>query len=50
VEEAGYLAVTLAWPDAAMEEEGYTLERSTDGQNWIAVAELSANSLRIVSD
>jgi YD repeat-containing protein len=48
VEEAGYLAVTLAWEDSAIEEEGYTLERSTDGQNWIAVAELSANTLRYV--
>ncbi len=42
------MAVTLALPDAAIEEEGYTLERSTDGQNWIAVAELSANTLRYV--
>jgi len=49
VEEASYLAVTLAWPDAAIAEDGYTLERSTDGQHWIAVAELSANTLRIVA-
>jgi len=48
VEEAGYLAVPLAWTDAAIEDDGYTLERSTDGQNWIAVAELSANTLRYV--
>jgi len=34
----------------AVEEAGYTLERSTDGQNWIAVAELNANTLHIVSD
>jgi hypothetical protein len=32
-----------------IEEDGYTLERSTDGQHWIAVAELNANSLHIVS-
>jgi len=37
------------WPDAAIEEDGFTLERSTNGQNWIAVAALSANTLRYIS-
>jgi len=48
VEDAGYLAVTLAWPDAAIEEDGYTLERSTDGQKWLAIAELNADTQRYV--
>jgi YD repeat-containing protein len=47
--EQGYLAIALAWPDSTVDEEGYTLERSTDGgQHWQAIAELDANTLRYV--
>ena len=46
--EQGFMSITLSWPDSTIEEEGYTLERSTDGQNWQPLAELSANTLRYV--
>jgi hypothetical protein len=37
-------AVDLAWLDNAANETGYSIERSTDGANWGAVASLSANA------
>ena len=46
--EQGYLAIALAWPDSSIEEEGYSLERSTDGQYWQMIAELSADTQRYV--
>ena len=48
--EQGYLAISLGWPDSTITEESYTLERSTDGQNWLPVAELPANTLRYTDD
>lgn len=48
VEEQGYLALSLSWPDSTIGEDGYTLERSTDGQHWQAVVELSAGTLRYI--
>ena len=47
--EQGYMAITLAWPDSAIEETGYRLERSPDNQqHWQIIADLPANTLRYV--
>jgi titin len=35
--------IALAWQDAAGDETGYQLERSTDGVNWFLLASLAAN-------
>ncbi len=46
--EEGFLAIRLSWPDSSIIEDGYTLERSTDGEHWLPVAELGANVLEYV--
>jgi YD repeat-containing protein len=49
-EQQGYMAIGLGWPDSAVNEVSYTLERSTDGQNWQVVSTLTANTLRFVDE
>jgi mannan endo-1,4-beta-mannosidase len=36
--------INLAWADNATNESGYTVERSTDGVNFVPIANLSANA------
>ena len=36
--------IALAWTDNAVNEDGYTIERSTDGVNFAAVASTGANN------
>lgn len=39
-----FISVTLAWPDSAIPEEGYYIDRSTDGENWQRIAVLDPSS------
>ena len=36
--------ITLTWRDKAINETGYSIERSTDNKNWAVVATVPANS------
>lgn len=36
--------IVLTWTDAALDENGYHIDRSTDGARWAQVASLPANS------
>ncbi len=49
-EARGYASLRLAWPESTIAEEGYHLDRSTDGQNWQRIAELSADTQRFIDD
>jgi YD repeat-containing protein len=42
--QRGYDAIRLTWQDAADNEAGYRLERSTDGQGWRVLAEVGADT------
>lgn len=49
-EARGYASPRLAWPESVIAEEGYHLDRSTDGQNWQRIAELSAGPHHYIDD
>ena len=42
--DTGLRSVRLSWQDNSVDEQGFYIERSTDGVNWVRVGKASANA------
>jgi len=48
VESTRQSSITLAWRDNSINEDGFYIERSTDGKTWARIASLGANTTSFV--